>query len=282
MSTAGGIGLPGSGDAAGVELSGTVQQRLVFLNTHWGSKYSFIAPPRPGGRWTAVARFGQHDELAAESAADLLELVRSHARWTAWRACCRHGSSGGWRVPMAAGASRWRRAGFRPLSADVARLYRQGRLGEIAGLGPASIRDIGASLAAHGLADAADGDAIVAGCPVDCLRAVMSGRVLNRLARADGRGVAVASGGPPATVGEVVRRYREGRLGQIAGLGARSISEIEAALVLAGLVIDGSDPASQPGPAGGARAVALAAAADGTRRSARPGGRNGRPGARGG
>jgi hypothetical protein len=78
MSTAGGIGPPGSGDAAGVELSGTVQQRLVFLNTHWGSKYSFIAPPRPDGRWTAVARFGQHDELAAESAADLLELVRSH------------------------------------------------------------------------------------------------------------------------------------------------------------------------------------------------------------
>jgi hypothetical protein len=165
---------------------------------------------------------------------------------------------------------------------DVARLYRQGRLGEIAGLGPASIRDIGASLVAHGLADAADGDAIVPDCPVDCLRAIISGRVLNRLARADGREVAVAPGGPPATVGDVIRRYREGRLGQIAGLGARSISEIEAALVLAGLLLDGSDPAPQSGPVGGARAAALAAATDRTGPSARPGGRDRRSDARGG
>jgi len=78
MSTVGGVGEPGSGDAAGMELSGTVQQRLVFLNTHWGSKYSFTAPARPGGRWTAEARFGRHDQLDAESAAELLELIRSH------------------------------------------------------------------------------------------------------------------------------------------------------------------------------------------------------------
>jgi len=70
--------VPGSGDAAGAELRGTVQQRLVFLNTHWGSKYSFTAPAKPDGRWTAAARFGQHDQLAAESAAELLELVRGH------------------------------------------------------------------------------------------------------------------------------------------------------------------------------------------------------------
>jgi hypothetical protein len=87
---------------------------------------------------------------------------------------------------------------------DVARLLGQGRLGDIAGLGPVSIHGIGASLAAHGLAGAADGDAIVQGCPVDRLRAVISGRTLNRLARGDGRGAAVAPGGPPATVGDVV------------------------------------------------------------------------------
>jgi hypothetical protein len=165
---------------------------------------------------------------------------------------------------------------------DVARLHRQGRLGEIAGLGPASIRDIGASLTAHGLADAADGDPIVPGCPVDCLGAVLSGRVLNRLARADGRGVPVVPGGPPATVGDVVRLYREGRLGQIAGLGARSISEIEAGLVLTGLVLAGGDPGWQPRPLGRATAAALGTATSGVGRSARPGGRARRPGARGG
>ena len=81
------------------------------------------------------------------------------------------------------------------------------------------------------------------GCPVDCLRTVISGQVLNRLARADGRGVPVAPCGPPATVGDVVRLYRQGRLGEIAGLGARSITEIEAGLVFAGLLLDGSAPA---------------------------------------
>jgi len=48
------------------------------LNTHRAGKYSFTAPATPGGRWTAVARFGQHDQLAAESAAELLEPVRGH------------------------------------------------------------------------------------------------------------------------------------------------------------------------------------------------------------
>jgi hypothetical protein len=165
---------------------------------------------------------------------------------------------------------------------DLARLYRAGRLGEIAGLGPASIRDVGACLAAHGLVDAGDGDAIVAGCPVDCLGAFISGRVLNRLARADGRGKAVAPGGPPATVGEVVRRYREGRLGEIAGLGVRSISEIEAGLVLAGLVLDISTPAPQPRHPCRAIEPARATTARRARRSAVPGGRDRRPGPGGG
>jgi hypothetical protein len=117
---------------------------------------------------------------------------------------------------------------------DVVRLYRQGRLREIGGLGPLSIREIGLALVSGGLVAAEDGDAITPECPVECLRSVISGRALNRLARADGRGVPVAPGGPPASVGDVVRRYREGRLGEIAGLGARGISEIEAGLVFAG------------------------------------------------
>jgi hypothetical protein len=111
--------------------------------------------------------------------------------------------------------------GVPAMAGDVAWLNRAGRLGEIAGLSPASIRDVGVCLAAHGLADVGDGDTSAAGCPVDCLGAFISGRVLNRLARADGRGVAVAPGGPPATVGDVVRRCRESRLGEIAGLSAQ-------------------------------------------------------------
>ena len=78
MSAAGGAGMPGSGPGAGMGLSGTVQQQLVFLNTHWDGQYSFTAPAQPGGRWTAAARFGQHDQLAAESATELLALVRGH------------------------------------------------------------------------------------------------------------------------------------------------------------------------------------------------------------
>ncbi len=34
------------------------------------------APAKPGGKWAAVARFGQYDQITAESAAGLLEGVR--------------------------------------------------------------------------------------------------------------------------------------------------------------------------------------------------------------
>jgi hypothetical protein len=159
---------------------------------------------------------------------------------------------------------------------DVVRLYRQGRLGEIGGLGLQGIREIGQALVSHGLVAAEDGDAITGDCPVECLRGVISGQVLNRLARADGRGVPVAPGGPPATVGDVVRRYREGRLGEIAGLGPRGISEIEAGLVFAGLLLDGSTPVRQPRTR--ATASSQAAATAGTGQSVAPGSRRRRPG----
>jgi hypothetical protein len=160
---------------------------------------------------------------------------------------------------------------------DVVRLYRQGRLREIGGLGPLSIREIGLALVSHGLVAAEDGDAISPDCPVECLRSVISGRVLNRLARADGRGVPVAPGGPPTSVGDVVRRYREGRLGEIAGLGARGISEIEAGLVFAGLLLSGSTPVRQQ-PRTRATAPGLAAVKSGAGQSAAPGSRRRRPG----
>jgi hypothetical protein len=162
---------------------------------------------------------------------------------------------------------------------DVVRLYRQGRLREIGGLGPWSIREIGLVLVSRGLVAAEDGDAITPDCPVECLRSVISDRVLNRLARGDGCGVPVVPGGPPASVGDVVRRYREGRLGEIAGLGARGVSEIEAGLVFAGLLLDGSMSVRQQ-PRTRVTAPALTAGRASTRQSAAPGSRR-RPGSGG-
>jgi hypothetical protein len=159
---------------------------------------------------------------------------------------------------------------------DVVRLHRQGRLGEIWGLGPLSVREIGLALVSHGLVVNGDGEAITVDCPVDCLGSVISGRVLNRLARADGRGVEVAPGGPPATVGDVVRLYREGGLGQIAGLGARGITEIEAGLAFAGLLLDGAAPVPQH-PRAPATAPAVIAGGAGTWQSVARGGHRRQP-----
>jgi hypothetical protein len=61
-----------------MRIDGTRQQQLVFLNTHWGGKYSFAEPVQPGGQWTATAKFGQNDQIQGWSAAELLELVRGH------------------------------------------------------------------------------------------------------------------------------------------------------------------------------------------------------------
>jgi hypothetical protein len=78
------------------------------------------------------------------------------------------------------------------------------------------------------------------GCPVECLRTVLSRHSFNPLARANG-----APFGPPRTVGDVIGLCAGGQLRDIRGLGRRRISEIEAGLVFAGLVVTG-DPC-QPG-----------------------------------
>jgi len=59
-------------------LYGTDRQHLVFLNTYWGKKYAFAAPEIPEGQWTATARFGEHDQLDGQNAAELLGKVRDH------------------------------------------------------------------------------------------------------------------------------------------------------------------------------------------------------------
>jgi hypothetical protein len=68
-----------------MELGGTSQRQLVFLNTHWGSKYSFAPPEAPGGQWTATAKFGRYDQIQEWSAAQLLEEIRDHYKTNATR-----------------------------------------------------------------------------------------------------------------------------------------------------------------------------------------------------
>jgi hypothetical protein len=83
---------------------------------------------------------------------------------------------------------------------------------------------------------------VTASCPVECLLTVLSLYSFNPLARADG-----APFGEPCTVGDVIDLYARRQLGEIRGLGPRRVSEIEAALVLAGLDLTGQ----QERPAGG-------------------------------
>jgi hypothetical protein len=67
-------------------------------------------------------------------------------------------------------------------------------------------------------------------CPVECLLWMLSLNSFNPLTRS-----ADAPFDPPRTVADVLDLYTRRQLRQIGGLGPRRISEIEAALVLAGL-----------------------------------------------
>lgn len=60
------------------QLQGSAEQQLIHLSMHWGARYDFTAPRQPDQKWTAKANFGEHDELAEETATDLLLAVRRH------------------------------------------------------------------------------------------------------------------------------------------------------------------------------------------------------------
>ena len=75
---------------------------------------------------------------------------------------------------------------------------------------------------------------VTPGCPVECLLTVLSRNSFNPLTRACGAPFA-----GPRTVGDVIDLYARRQLRQIRGLGPRRVSEIEAALVLAGLNLAG-------------------------------------------
>ena len=71
-------------------------------------------------------------------------------------------------------------------------------------------------------------------CPVECLLTVLSRNSFNLLTRAYDAPFA-----EPRTVGDVVDLYTRRQLRKIRGIGPRRVSEIEAALVLAGLNLAG-------------------------------------------
>jgi hypothetical protein len=71
-------------------------------------------------------------------------------------------------------------------------------------------------------------------CPVECLLTVLSRNSFNPLTRAYD-----APFPEPRTVGDVIDLYTRSQLRKIRGLGPRRVSEIEAALVLAGLNLVG-------------------------------------------
>jgi hypothetical protein len=71
-------------------------------------------------------------------------------------------------------------------------------------------------------------------CPVECLLTVLSLNSFNPLTRAYDAPFA-----EPRTVGDVMDLYTCRQLRKIRGLGPRRVSEIEAALVLAGLNLAG-------------------------------------------
>jgi hypothetical protein len=55
----------------------TQQQAIVYLQTHYGSRYDITGPSAPGGKWRAVYR--ETGQLLEEfSAEELLEEMRSH------------------------------------------------------------------------------------------------------------------------------------------------------------------------------------------------------------
>ena len=87
---------------------------------------------------------------------------------------------------------------------------------------------------------------VTPGCPVECLLTVLSLSSFNPLTRAEG-----APFGEPRTVGDVVALHARRQLRKIRGLGPRRLSEIEAALVLAGLDLTALQerPAGREGPA---------------------------------
>jgi len=84
---------------------------------------------------------------------------------------------------------------------------------------------------------------ITVDCPVECLLTVLSRKAFNPLTR-----VYNEPFDPPRTVGDVADLHLRRMLPEIRNLGPRHISEIEAALVLAGIDITTHEQPRRPDP----------------------------------
>ena len=85
---------------------------------------------------------------------------------------------------------------------------------------------------------------VAPGCPVECLLTVLTLQSFNPLARAYDAPFA-----EPRTVGDVMDLYTRSQLRKIRGIEPRRVSEIEAALVLAGLNLAGHQKRPRAGRA---------------------------------
>jgi len=121
---------------------------------------------------------------------------------------------------------------------DLARLYREGRLAGLPGVGLGAIERIRETLIAASLIEPADqpvgasrvvtlgSHAITRDCPVSCLYVLLPSRAVTLL----------ICELPHGTVSDVITLYREGELAEIRGLGASGINRVRTALVVSGLI----------------------------------------------
>ena len=49
-----------------------------YLRFHWSAVYTIVRPSQGDDTWKALARFGNQDQLVADTADELLNLIRHH------------------------------------------------------------------------------------------------------------------------------------------------------------------------------------------------------------
>jgi len=120
--------------------------------------------------------------------------------------------------------------------ADLTRLYRDGGLTSMPGLGAGGVQRIRETLAAAELIDPAERPgrrntasawhAVTGDCPVPCLYHLVSARPVNRL----------ISELPHGNLNDVAALWHKGQLTDITGIGGTGIEQIRQALLNAGLI----------------------------------------------
>jgi hypothetical protein len=52
-----------------MHLGGTKEQQLIFLNTHWGSRYTFTPPDTPAGVKVSSVQWNPDSSMSGEAPA---------------------------------------------------------------------------------------------------------------------------------------------------------------------------------------------------------------------